>query len=77
MEMVKVYLIDLPERVHGLTIYQFDDGQGYYTIIINSRLSCDMQAAAYDHEIHHINNNDFDNMYHVSEMELLRHDMAV
>lgn len=78
MEMIKVYIIDLPHRIHGLTIYYFDDdGQGYYTILLNARLSNEMQCEAYDHEIDHINNNDFDNMYHISELEALRHDIAV
>ena len=73
MEYIKVFLVPMPLRIHGATIYSFDDGQYYYTILINSSLSSDMQCAAYDHEIAHINNGDFEAMTPVAQMEALRH----
>lgn len=78
MEMIKVLMIDLPHTVRGLTVYYFDDdGQAYYTILINSRLSAEMQCEAYDHEISHINNGDFDSMQEVDRIEYYRHSMAI
>ena len=61
MEYIRVILCDwLPLTVRGLTAYYYDDdGMPYYTIFINANLSHEMQCAAYDHEISHIDNNDF------------------
>ncbi|MFV0518403.1 MAG: hypothetical protein ACK5MV_13500 [Aminipila sp.] len=70
MEYIQVQLINMPVAVRGFTIYNSDDS---YTIFINARLSNEMQVAAYDHEIEHINNRDFDNMYSVDFLEKLRH----
>ena len=46
MERIQVVLTDLPVTVRGLTVYYYDeDGQVYYTILINSKLSDRMQCA--------------------------------
>ena len=74
MERIRVLIIDLPPRVSGLTAYYYDeDGQVYCTIIINARLSAERQCTAYDHEIKHIDNGDFDKMIPVEELEIMRH----
>jgi len=74
MNHIKTYYGDFPPRMHGLTVYQIDDdGEVYYTIVLNSGLSIEMQQAAYDHEMSHIENNDFDKMYNVDCLEALRH----
>lgn len=70
MEYIRVFLVDLPHTTKGLTVKNNDGG---YTILINSRLSEQMQCEAYDHEIAHINNGDFENMYDVSILEHVRH----
>ena len=70
MEHISVFLIDLPPLVRGFTVINNDDS---YSIFINARLSHEMQHAAYDHEIAHIDNHDFDKIYKVDELELLRH----
>ena len=78
MERIQVVLTDLPPRVHGLTVYCYDDdGQAYYTILINARLSAQMQCDAYDHEVSHIDNYDFDCMLPVEDLEAVRHEMAI
>ena len=71
MEYIKAILIDLPPRIHGLTVYHPE--ADFYTILINARLSDQMQCDAYDHEISHINNHDFEHIYPVDELEALRH----
>lgn len=73
MEYIRIHLIDLPPRIHGLTVYKFDDGDAFFTVFLNSRLSDEMIRAAYDHEIEHINAGDFDSMHPVDELEGIRH----
>lgn len=76
MEYVRIVLQDMPVSVKGFTVYNFDDdGMAYYTIFINARLSDQAQCAVYDHEIRHINNNDFDRMhaYTADNLEAMRH----
>lgn len=74
MDYIRVVLQDLPVTIRAFTVYYFDeDGMVYYTIFINSRLSETMQCAAYDHEIQHINNNDFDSMLPADKLEVMRH----
>lgn len=74
MERVRVLMIELPHSIRGLTVYQFaDDGEAFYTILINSRLSAQMQCTTYDHEIRHIDSGDFEKMYSVDVLEGIRH----
>lgn len=74
MERVQVVLIELPHTIRGLTVYYFDDdGEVYYTILINSHMSDKMQCATYDHEIAHIDNGDFEKMYSIDVLEDIRH----
>lgn len=52
-----VQYIDLPTTIHSFVKSNPD---GSYTIAINARLSNDGRLKAYDHEIHHIQNGDYD-----------------
>lgn len=70
VEYIGVYLIDLPHGVRGFTKKNKD---GSYTIMINARLSSDMQIATYDHEIRHIENGDYDYKNDVGSLENERH----
>jgi hypothetical protein len=70
MEIIQVFLVDLPGTVRAFTVHNSDDS---YTIFINAGLSHEMQCAAYDHEMQHINNHDFDYCYDVNELENERH----
>lgn len=69
-EYVGVHLIDMPHSIRGITVKVDADT---FVILINSRLSQDAQIRAYDHEIAHIDNGDFDHMYTVDQLEHLRH----
>lgn len=73
MEIIQVILVDMPARMHGLTVRNED---GSYTILINAGLSAETQCKAYDHEIGHINNHDYDQIYDVSKIEWMRHESA-
>ena len=69
MEIIQVFLVELGP-VKGMTIKNSDDS---FTILINSGLSHQMQCETYDHEMEHINNHDYDNMYDIGELETMRH----
>lgn len=69
MEHIRVMLIDLPHSVKGFTVRIDVD---CYDIYINARMGSNIQRDTYDHEIEHINNHDFDKMYSVDELEMLR-----
>lgn len=70
MEIIQVFLVDMPAKIEGLTIKNSD---GSYTVLINAGLSSFAQCRAYDHEMEHINNHDWDNMYDAGEIERIRH----
>lgn len=70
MEYIGVYLVDLPHCVRGYTKKNKD---GSYTIVINARLSSEMQIATYDHEIRHIESGNYDHAIEVNEIEAEYH----
>lgn len=72
-EYVGVHLIDMPCSIPGITVMVDSDT---FCILINARLSHEQQCTAYDHEINHIDNKDFDMMYDVNELESIRHSIA-
>lgn len=51
-----VRYVSLPMRVHGMTV---QDENGFYNIYINRDQSEDIQRAAYEHELKHLEHNDF------------------
>ena len=55
-DSVIVKLLDLPYAVHGL-LRQNEDSS--YTILLNSRDSLERNRQAYQHELIHLNLNDF------------------
>ena len=73
MESVRVLLVDLPSRIHGLTVYNYVSGDACFVIVLNSRLNHETQCRAYRHELEHIHNCDFDSMLPVTAIESLRH----
>ena len=52
-----VVLYELPTTIKAFTVNNLD---GYYTVIVNSRLSCEEQRKSCEHELKHINNRDFE-----------------
>lgn len=68
----RVFFIDLPDTVRGVTIRCYED-YDFYTIIINAKLSFDMRMRAYRHELDHICNGDFGNIVPVDNLEGTRH----
>lgn len=66
MDNLYLRYLDLPCTIKGLTI---QDEEGNYNIYLNSRLTYEANLKTLQHEINHINNNDFTNPIHVSKME--------
>lgn len=54
-DSIRIVMMDLPVSVHGFVV---SDGFDFYTIVINPRLSNQMQQEACDHEIDHLINGD-------------------
>lgn len=81
-DCIRVVLIDMPPAIHGFTV---SDGFGFYTVVLNPRLSAEMQRMAYNHEISHIKNGDFDRMQDanrdmmddmsIDQLEKIRHEL--
>ena len=69
MEIIQVFIVDMPTFVDGITVKNND---GSYTILINAGLSAVGQCEAYDHEMAHINNHDYDQIYDVNQLEMIR-----
>ncbi len=70
IETIQVILLDMPGTIKAFTSKNSD---GSYTIFINAGISHEMQCAAYDHEVEHISNGDFDYFYDVNRLEEERH----
>lgn len=51
-----VRYVSLPMHVHGMTVL---DENGFYNVYINRDQSDEIQRAAYDHELKHLERNDF------------------
>ena len=74
-EHIRVFLIDMPGSVRGLTTYVEEDGTYYYTMLINARLGSRGQIEAYEHELAHINNGDFHKMVTADQVEAVTHNL--
>lgn len=70
-EEYRIRLIDLPCPIRSFVKM---DADGFYTIILNSRLSAEMQLKAYKHEIDHIKNDDLYSPLVADQIEEDRHE---
>lgn len=67
---VNVVLADLPGTISAYTVANPDLS---YTIVLNSRLNYERQQKAYQHEINHIKNGDYDRKCSVDLLECYAH----
>ncbi len=67
MDAIIIRLIDLPLTVRGFTVKDENDD---YNIYINARLSDDVRAEAFRHEVDHIRRGHFYDYKSVVEKEL-------
>ena len=70
MDKKIVRFVNLPTKVRAYTIR---DEECDFNIYINARISNDQQLAAYDHEIKHIKNGDFNKEMPVGLIEIHAH----
>lgn len=65
-EDYNVVMQDLPTTIGGFT----KETDGYYTIVLNSRMTFERNQKSYIHELGHIDNGDFDKECSVDQIEL-------
>lgn len=71
---IRTRLIPLPGTVKGYTISFID---GTFCIVLNERISYEQRYKAYQHELEHILNNDFDrNNIDIDNLENIRHNAS-
>ena len=77
MQTIQVHLVTwLPYTVAEMVCYCGEEGE-CYTIFLNANLTHERLCEAYDHALAHIENNDFDSIVPVQDIELIRHDIAI
>lgn len=62
--------VNLPTTIAGYTVSNPDTT---YTIILNSRLTFERRMQAYNHELHHISNGDYDRKIDADILEFYAH----
>ena len=65
-ENFNVVMKDLPTSIGGFT----KETDGYYTIVLNSRMTYERNKQNYIHEKDHIDNRDFDRYCSVDQIEV-------
>ncbi len=60
--------INMPSSTRGMTV---QDGDGFYNIYINANISADAQQEAIQHELKHVQREDFDNKKSLREAETM------
>lgn len=68
-DSIKTYITQLPPRIKAFTVRSND----FYSIYINDSLSWETRLKAYNHELEHIKNGDFDKECSVNEIEYEAH----
>jgi Zn-dependent peptidase ImmA (M78 family) len=66
MKDVFIHVISLPVSVRGVTV---TDENNDYNIYINANLSQDQQKKALEHELKHIERDDFESFEDIREIE--------
>lgn len=70
---MNVIVTDLPHRIDGFTKKTVASDGDWYTIILNARLNDERQREAFEHEMEHIENGDFDRTCTADDIEKERH----
>lgn len=63
---IKVVYADLPTTIGGFV----KETDGYYTIVLNSRMTFERNRKSYIHELSHIDNMDLDRNCNADQIEL-------
>ena len=70
---INIIMCDLPCSIGGHTYKSID---GYYTIILNSRLSHERNMQTYQHELDHINREELGAKSDVDLLEFRAHERS-
>lgn len=73
MKDIHTIYMDMPPSVKGFLVKMFDDGEDYYTIVINPCYNREQQLETYEHEFKHIECRDLDGICDADFVEKLRH----
>lgn len=73
MNKVRTIYMNMPPSVKGMLVKMFDDGEDYYTVVINPMYNIEQQRDAYEHEMKHIQYKDLDDYCDADTIEALRH----
>lgn len=65
--------MNMPEGVKGFVIKTFDEGEDYYTIVLNPRYNREQNLRTYMHELDHIEGGDLDRHGNPGFIETLCH----
>lgn len=68
-ETITTSFADMPTSIRSYVIKGLDD----YCIVINSKLSYEMRLKAYQHELDHIYNGDFERKTDIDLIEIRAH----
>lgn len=68
-ENTRVYIISMPKTISSFVVRKDD----YYTICISDALTPEGRIIAYNHEVDHINNGDFDSNDPTGLIEIRAH----
>lgn len=69
-EGIFTYYVDMPTTIRSFVVSNNDMS---FTIIINSKIGSNQQLMAYEHEINHIKNGDYDRHCSVDLIEFFAH----
>ena len=69
MEDIKIIYLPLPYSIKAYTVCS----DGFYTIVLNCNLSWEQNKESYQHEMHHIQNGDFEKRCSADLIEIYSH----
>lgn len=70
---IYTYYTDMPTSIRSFVI---SHGNSSYTIMLNARIGYDQQLSAYNHELHHILNGDYNKSDSVDLIESTAHGIS-
>lgn len=73
MKDIHTIYMDMPPASKGFIVKMFDDGEDYYTVVINPCYNREQQLATYEHELKHIDGRDLEGFCDTDFIEKLRH----
>lgn len=69
IDEISIILRDLPTTIRAFTVAK----DGYFTIVINTKFSNEMQQESYLHELRHIQSGDYDKRCSADLIEMHAH----